>query len=759
MSLNAVPIIDERPIYINDYNCPLPIFRYLKPQEAVWLSQRGYLERFGNGTYLLDNNSAIKYAASKLPEIFHDYEGEYEKSLCFANEDTKFFSVNLGSKDKIDKYFYNEKILEGLIFDGIEEKLATDKINLSLDTQKFIQRLRILVKVENDTSFILRPASWGENDDSLALPSYDNPQKYAYSQINVILKDNRIHFFFSGSLFDEQQPSAPTFSRATGNREFPSTINMRQWVYVKPTNPQSEYILATLYFANNDIKEELNLSSNIMVEFKEASFKNGVISVNNALSVYEKIYLNADDYTMKQWVKSNLLLLDDDKSLYGTHKEAKDIENNSQVLLFQQTAFPTEKGIEHHEDRRCIEEYIEAIRTLGVSVFERIWGAPSVCDIHSEPNLLPIIPIVEEQITSLPDTVTINDAENVGLGPDNEDDFDTAMGALAFGDNIHSNENEGRSTAEERSAARAIGDLSNRVISSLLREVRDYNNDAAAGAAAALNVHSGDSELDRFINANPSEAEALLNTAILITNTSDSRDYISQPVSLRKRKNEKRKKGVVAARCTQQPPEHDATGWTCVTKAKRKLKKTEPTIAVPSNIQRGGVYYTRNRQPNDFEALAIEMRVSGLGFPPGYSQQDMLTNVWAYARDGAITGQNRNIIYLPDAQHGSQQQRRTMRFRYGLSHIFTDNEGGHKKDWAALGIRTRDHLANMIMSAVTSTVAPTIYTRDQTRQRREYSYVTYTYQGQVHTITNVVIVVGANGMIITAYPTNKSKKS
>ena len=70
-------------------------------------------------------------------------------------------------------------------------------------------------------------------------------------------------------------------------------------------------------------------------------------------------------------------------------------------------------------------------------------------------------------------------------------------------------------------------------------------------------------------------------------------------------------------------------------------------------------------------------------------------------------------------------------------------------------------LARMIMAALTSVDGnPRITTRTgEGGQRRDYAAVTFVYGRYHYLFTNVAIVVGSDGYVITAFPTRDSRLS
>jgi len=308
----------------------------------------------------------------------------------------------------------------------------------------------------------------------------------------------------------------------------------------------------------------------------------------------------------------------------------------------------------------------------------------------------------------------------------------------------------------DRQAVQAIGELSTHTLRALLATIDIYNN---AAQSAPLHLSTGNAQLDTWLNEDIDRTTNALNAAARINEASDAKQQPSEPINLRRRKAK-----IVKASCASNkmpaegtPPQSEA--WECVQKAKQKMRMTEPRIAIQPAVQSGRQFALRNTP--QFDTLARQVLNSGVSMPPGIRPAEFPVLTYAIAHDGAPS-QNLGIIYLNDPANRVGNAR----FNYGLMHIWAPGRGGgnhagHREDWSqlpGLAVNTPALLTRVLMAAILDDGAQFTQTRERNGNIvRTYQRFTYRDGRVWYEFSNIRIVLGQNGMIITAYPLAQGK--
>ncbi|WP_235375799.1 hypothetical protein [Burkholderia thailandensis] len=440
--------------------------------------------------------------------------------------------------------------------------------------------------------------------------------------------------------------------------------------------------------------------------------------------------------------------------------DVSSVQRDNRTLAFvEQRTVPLADGSNsHHRSKRCFEDFIQGITSLSAWWWERLFGAPSICSTSaSGPMPDTQIDLVTTQPLPANIDLTVYEADEIGGG--DAPDFDVAMGVLFCRDRPNMRQESGPQacTMQDREAIAAVGELPPSTIRSLLQQINAYNVDSASGAAAPLRLTTGNARLDGWLLADTERAANALSAAENIVQVSDSRAKPNEPSNLRQRK-----KKVVKASCADNNAAREAAeqGWECVKKAKRKIKRQDDAIAVPPQLQTGGRYYLASRMADnrEFDALVRSFDRQRTEMPAGMRRDEFASQTAAIAHDGAATGDNLGIVYLNDPRGRPGQ-----RFGYGLEHIWAPGGGGgddgHRNDWRALSVDSRDTLTRVVMAALTDVDAQYVQTRTADgKVVRTYGRFTFRDGARVAVFRNVRIVLRQNGMVVTAFPLKNAKR-
>jgi len=430
--------------------------------------------------------------------------------------------------------------------------------------------------------------------------------------------------------------------------------------------------------------------------------------------------------------------------------------------------------------KRCVEDWILAATTFGSWFIERLLlGADSACSLdgasdanapHRDLALVEIVPFIQAR-------PNIDHAiyEATAYPDDEASAFARAAGILFCGDDI-ANGGTGSNdacTVQDHAALTAIGALSPRAVRRLLDQI------AGIGASArgeTQPLRTGNTRLDQWLNADWTRASNALDAALSVVAVSDAALAPEQPMAA----------GggsavLVKASCAHsdafgephpaavsEDDDSNRNAWqACTKKSQKKVGTQGKRFAVPPLVQSHGQYHMRPaeafadlRRSDPFRRLIAQFNASGRSRPGGMTESQFPLMTRAIAVDGARTGDNLGIVFLNDATDRRQPGRR--RFSFGLEHIWAPGTGGgdnagHRGDWAALDglpVDSLDMLAHIVMSALTDVNADYVQQRPDAKGNRPRTYRSFrfTYSGALYVIHDVRVILGQNGMVITAYP-------
>ncbi|GLT17017.1 hypothetical protein GCM10007938_07940 [Vibrio zhanjiangensis] len=781
-STSSLAIIDITPshIEVQGEQCESG-YRLLKPAEArKWSSvlyDQNKIDMWGR--YFLDNGKTLAITQDNSINTVHDafeYLTNIEdndpniptgQSLC-TKQIGNFYAIDTSSETKYQKIIYNELAIDRELSDGVLHTTTTDQVSDTKYGDNLISRIRVLIKVnaDNSTSFMIRAI--GENATPDSQVSIDRDGYYGYVGLTGTINGNFLHMRYNGTGDRALGPTPPLldsylFTPGSGNPL------MKYWEFKLNLEESIEegYVLATLNIFSDKAQKQLIEKTNISFELNNAEYfpETGVTLVGNSL-LSSPIHFRTDEYSQNQWSSYHLLYSTSSEAIQDQyfsgqhigavspltqeHRYAKDVDN---LILAQQTTLPLELPTAHRRQKRCVEDFIQAVQSLGAWALARWWGEPSVCGVQNNQPIANVPPlIVDEPQSTGNDNNVVYEVIETQPHSDNPDAFNTAMNVFACDDNVNTDANEGTCTTEQNDAINLIGDLTRDQLSTVINEVHEHLNLAAQGAGPALSVNTGNPNLDSYINHHPDVAIELLNSAMQIADASNVKP--DKLVSRRSKKGKKRNDNVVTGSCANSSPEvREDDGFQCVQKIRRRANRqpTDSVVSLPPLMQTGGQYFTRSSDSANFRTMIRAF--NNIGVSSRMNRNEVATNTWAIAYDGAAPGNNRRFVVLSDANNGRRD-----RFGFGLAHIWTNRDGGHQNDFTSVGINNREMLAHMIMAALTSTDGNVrISTRTgEGGQRRDYAEVRFVYGGNHYVLTNVAIVVGSDGYVITAFPVKKS---
>ncbi|PNQ54109.1 hypothetical protein C1141_17635 [Vibrio agarivorans] len=782
-STSSLAIIDITPnhVEVHGEQCESG-YRLLKPAEASKLSGSLYNQNKIDmwGRYFLDNGKTLSINYDNSINVVHDafeYIVNIEdnnsniptgQSLC-TKQNGSFYAVDTSSETKYQKIIYNELAINQVWNNGVLHTTTTDQISRVKYGDNLISRIRILIKVNQDSSSSFMIRAIGEDSTPDSGISVDQDRNWGYVGLVGDIRGNELFMRYNGT---GERALCPTPSLLNSFLFTPGSGNplMKYWEFKLNLKEDVEegYVLVTLNIFSDKAQKQLFEKTNLSLEINRADyFPETGISVMGDSLLSSPIHFRTDEYSQNQWSSYHLLYSTsteaiNDRYFSGKHisvlsssvQENRYASDLSNLILAQQTTIPLALPSTHRRQKRCLEDFIQSLQSLGAWAFARWLGEPSVCGIKSHQPTANVPPLIvdDPQLTGNSNNVVYEVIE-VQPHSDNPDGFNTAMNVLACGDNVNTDTNEGECTTEQNEAINLMGDLTRNQLSTVINDVQEHLNLSAQGASTALSVNTGNSHLDFFINGNPEVAIDLLNSAMQIANVSNVKQ--DKLVSRRTKKGKKRNDNVLTGSCAHNDPEvKDDDSSQCVQKIRRRANKkpTETVVSLPPLLQTGGRYFTRSSDSSNFHNMLKAFNNSGVS--SRMSMNELTGHTWAVAYDGVASGNNRNFIILSDANNG-----RRGRASFGLEHIWTNKDGGHQGDFTRHGFHNRDMLAHMLMAALTSVNSnPYITTRTgEGGQRRDYAAVTFVYGRYHYLFTNVAIVVGSDGYVITAFPTRGSR--
>jgi hypothetical protein len=413
---------------------------------------------------------------------------------------------------------------------------------------------------------------------------------------------------------------------------------------------------------------------------------------------------------------------------------------------------------EHRRDKRCLTDVAYHLTNLHTALLEVYFSRPDLCAFDPHPNQdiaapLPLVEVIDP--IDIPPVIEPTVFEAVALEPSQlqaPHAFDAAMNVQFCNSNHPEGAGDGACTDDDYRAAAALGELTPDRINTLLRQLALMH---AADEPGPARLRSGKDDLDRWLNADLARAENALNAAQAVVHVSDARAEPTEPVK------KKKKSRLLKASCVEPTPDTGASDdgfQQCVRDAKRKLREPEAVIAVtPAVHTNGDGNRFHLRGTPQFDRLVREFRNTGRGMPGGVAGDQFGGMTAAIARDGAPAGDNLGFIFINDpALRGG-----AARFPFGVEHIWAPGGGGgdnagHRDDWTGLRglpVNSRQMLIQVIMTALTDPNAQ--YEQRRTNNGntiRTFRYFVFVHNNTLYAIRNIRIVLGKNGMVVTAYP-------
>lgn len=818
--VHAYSALDINDVYPadGDQGCKIEGDRLLTAEEAKSILPQITNKVPHNTSYLLSMNGSLIIDSSGKSTV---YDPKFDHTLRFVSKslclkplmkgavDYDFMSISEITNKATTQTIINKGIyFKEQTYSGIRSSNATDRIDLNKRGSGILHQIQLLVKVNSTSymgSFVIRSAAENNNYKFIDRRSIGDREYFGSPGIGVSFGPYQMNLSFLTSipnntipkLYNELLYPEPSFSNSIKKYILQSMNGPgNQYVYaqaiLKPIaqNVQEAvkdgYAFVTLTFIPDDIKQSYGLPENVLLTLNAAKLTDSVVKVGVPL-LDKAIWIQSDPYIMKAWESNNIFVASGDKqsTSYPLSSDILDSYTDvnpyigselskqyNNIVLFKHIVLDSFKNNSPDDWAVVQSDFLSRQKKCWSSVgsfWSRVWhfitfrgmaptfnNAPNECANDSEiMNEIPSdgIQIIPEQNIELDDTINVDDAMLYNTDTNDADDFDDAMNVLACNSDRNSTASQSLCSLTERQAIHAVGDLTADTVYRLLGEVSTYLNDSAQGATAPLSVHSDNSALDLFINQNPEKAESFLHSAAnLIINSEPSP---AELISLRPRKGEKRKTGVIVAACSKKLD--NLTPKECIDKVKVVTKQYAKKIALPPRLTTSDHYYESGSPA--FSQLVNRFINSRMPVPPGMTESNFATYTAAIGWDAAPAGRNVGIIYLPNPTFLTHSQRTKQRFAYGLEHIFSGNEANHEVQWRRVHVNSQQAVLRLVMNAVTNRDNQFTLLRSISgdNQARLYENVTYV-DGRWHrTISNVVVVVASNGMIITAYPTASSK--
>lgn len=782
-SSSSLAVIDITPSHVEVHGAQCQSgFRLLKSAEAKHLSSvlydNGKIDMWGR--YFLDNGKTLAITHDNSIGVAHDafeYIVNIEdndptiptgESLC-TEKHGNFYAIDASSDTKYQKITYNELAINQALDKGILHTTTTDRVSQAKYGNNLVNRVKILIKINDDSSAHFMIRAVGEDSNPDAEVSVDRGKNWGYVGLVGEIKGQRLRMRYNSTSDLALGPTPQlldSFLYTAGS----GTPVMKYWDFKLNLTESigKGYALVTLNVFSDKAQKQLFEKTNLSLELNKAEyFPDTGVTVTGDSLLSSPIHFRTDAYSQNQWSSYHLLYSTsaqaiNDQYFSGKHigviasttqkdPYASDVDN---LILAQQTAIPLSLPAARHRQKRCLEDFLQAVQSLGTWAVARMLGEPSICGVQNNQPIANVPPLIVEESEPIGNSDNVvYEVIEVQPHSDNPDAFNTAMNVLACDDNLNTDTNEGTCTPEQNEAISLMGDLTLEELGAVINEVQEYLNLSTHGApGAALSVDTGDSHLDHFINQNPEIAIGFLNSAMIIANASDVKP--SKPVSRRTKIGKPRNDNVLTGSCASNDRELGDDDGFCIQNIRKRANKKlrETAVSLPPRMQTGGQYYRREADSRDFHNMIRTFGNSGVSSRIG--TYELAANTWAIGRDGAAPGNNQRFVVLSDPDNG-----RGGRATFGLRHIWTNKEGGHQNDFMRLGFHNQEMLARMLMAALTSIDSnPRITTRRSLNgQRRDYAAVRFVYGRYHYLLTNVTIVVASDGYIITAYPAPNAK--
>jgi len=531
---------------------------------------------------------------------------------------------------------------------------------------------------------------------------------------------------------------------------------------VDVSSSRASHFVMTLYVVPRlDGASSSNGKGNLLLTVNEASVQGMHVITGRTLA--SDIALAVDESNWSRWrqapLRAGLIRGDQDGVLHPLRTSTRRLP-----FIEQRTLDLRADSGGRRRDKRCLNNVIFDMSNLMLPLLLDVYfGRADLCSFDPHPNEdiaapLPLVEVTDPQdIPRLPEPTVFEASALEPRELGHTDAFDAAMDVQFCNANHLAGEGEQPCTDEDRRAVAAIGELTPLEVDELLASIARMFAPDQQGAGT---LRTGNAELDRWLNADLNRAEQALNAAKAIVRVSDAAANVNETIKKKKNKKEK----VVKASCVIKQKDDgsdevkngaDDEFTLCVKKAKRQLGETGPTVALPPHVDDSDRFHLRGTP--GFTRLVREFRNTGRSLPPGMAGDHFAQFTTAIARDRAPTGDNLGLIYINDPT-----LRGNVRFKYGIEHIWAPGAGGgddagHRDDWQTrlpgLSVSGRDVLTQVIMAALTDPFAQFRQTRSRNGNVvRTFEYFTFRQGQRLFAIRNVRIVLGQNGMVITAFP-------
>ena len=593
-----------------------------------------------------------------------------------------------------------------------------------------LRSVRVLVRRSGDTAAIV-------SDDKS-------------SQIFVEFYNHKLRVSYRGpSISESVNPFAST-------DPMPIWLDSERLWSLAPTrlvNSKPTHVLVTLYVVPRTADELLREGEGkgkLLVAVNEATVQG--MHVVAGKPMIESVQLAVDENNWRHWRQDPL--------------RAGVIPGSDQFPLDPASAFSrrptfveqrtvdlrTEAGT-RRRDKRCMDNAVyDMSNGLLFPLFMEVYfGRADLCSLDPHPNqdideALPLIEVTNPE--DIPRNIEPTLFEASATDPaelGHTEAFDAAMAIQFCNTNHRAEDDEAPCTDEDLRATARMGDLlTPQEIDELLAIARMPEPDQP--------LRTGDTELDRWLNADLVRAEQALTAARAVVHVSSAAQKPTKKIKDKRKKKSK----LVKASCVIAEND-DGKGdefQLCVKKARRQIGDTDDFVALTPHVEDRGRFHLRNTA--EFNRLVTAFRNTGGGLPDGISGDQFAEFTEAIARDPAPTGDNLGFLFI-----NNPTLRSNARFRYGLEHIWAPGGGGgdnagHRDDWqrlTGLPVRDRPMLTQLIMAALTDPYARYKHKRSRNGSAvRTFDYFLFRHGGQLYAIKNVRIVLGRNGMVITAYP-------
>ncbi len=654
----------------------------------------------------------------------------------------------------------------------------------------FTQSIRILVNTANTSigegSFFIRPTKLypSKNSEGEAAVTLNQDQsKGLFPGLAGTINSNKVTFHYTGTSRNNSHYTNGHESYSEDSSTFPGyTQKYWRWSFPlsEPFDPLDTNVLVSILITPASYLTDGKPGIHVMIN-KARFDEKGLLAVGDSL-LESPLSLQADDYSMSLWQTLPLTVSSFHFNDANIVQEAANLNieagkltphpyySDYDIEFLDQRTYPVNRRF-----KRCWEDFIQGVNTLSAWWIERLFGAPSICEIdtgeHSPQitqqnnNSSVVITYTTNNESPEPnpnetDTVVPISSNELDVAS-NQTSYQAAMDIAYCANEVDTGttqaDQQNHCNDNEEQVISWLGDVSLDHQITMQTGLRQFLDDQARGAAVFPdNIATGNAQLDQWVREHAEQAESLIARSVQVLVNSDTRSSPNiAPNELRQRK-----KKVTKTSCYSRDTsvKQESGEWQCVKNTKKRHKNTDKVVALPPRVEEGYVTNDSNnssdqqRHRNLVREFLNQNNHNNL--PPGLNSNQFSDFTPYIGRDAAPTGQNLGILYLNNPRIPGSHQR----FSYGLSHIWTNNDGGHRRDWENYEIQNTTQLSHLIMTALTQRQPKKHEKQTNGNYRREYSEVSVPRgDGSFDVYSNFIIILGSNGMVITAYPTKRTK--